>query len=134
LAQRKLKLLEQHELRDRVRVVLNEAHNPSELPRRELERLLGVEVFLSLPNDRYSVENASRLAKFVPSNCLLGRRYDELAASLLRRPARSGEAKSGLLSYLRVGGTRSDTRPGFDPSNSMNRPVPTELQVFTAGS
>jgi Flp pilus assembly CpaE family ATPase len=103
LARQKLKLLQRLELTEQVRVVLNEAHNPAGMTEDELEKLLGVKVSLSLPNDRCSVDIAMRRGKFVPPSCLLGQRYGELAGSLLGRPGKSPEPRGRLRDYLKMG-------------------------------
>jgi pilus assembly protein CpaE len=102
LAQRKLRLLRQLDLQERVRVVLNQACNPAEMPVEELEKLLGAKVSLSLPNDRFGFESATGAARFVPSGRLLGQRYRELATALLDLTPESQEPRKGFLSYLKA--------------------------------
>jgi len=105
LARQKIKLLRKLELADRIRLVLNEDNNPYGVPARELEKILGMKVSLTLPSDRSSVEDAVRQAKFVPSSCALGRRFRELARLLMGRPVEIQESGSALRNYLKVGGS-----------------------------
>lgn len=93
LARQKLHLLRRLDLKERVRVVLNESHNPGNMPVSELEGLLGMKVSQSLPSDPAGVQAAAQRGRFVSPSSPLGKRYRELASSLLDRQNKKAERK-----------------------------------------
>ena len=76
-----MKFLRSQDLHGRVRVLLNRAQKRSMLPISEVEKLLGVPVFQTFPNDYAGVHRALSSGKSVNPDSELGRGFRALAES-----------------------------------------------------
>jgi len=108
LAREKLHFLRTLELDARVKVLLNRAQRHSLIPVSEVEKVLGVPVYMSFPNDYLGVHRALTSGKHVSSSSELGGKFGALAAAI-----RNGEKP------------KRPTRPGFlDMLRSRKKPAP----------
>ncbi|HWR50589.1 MAG TPA: hypothetical protein VN428_05755 [Bryobacteraceae bacterium] len=90
LARQKLDFLRSLELGDRVRVLLNRAQRGSPVNEQEVEKVVGLPVWASFPNDYRRVDRAVREGRPVESSSELGRRFQEFARRIVSKdpPAR----------------------------------------------
>jgi len=102
LAREKMKFLRSQDLHGRVRVLLNRAQKRSMLPISEVEKLLGVPVFQTFPNDYAGVHRALSAGKSVNADSELGRGFRALAESICKSGPPASETKTGLLDMLRL--------------------------------
>ncbi len=79
LARQKLDYLRSLELGDRVRVLLNRAQRGSPVNEQEVEKVVGLPVSASFPNDYRRVDRAMREGRPVEPSSELGRRFEEFA-------------------------------------------------------
>jgi pilus assembly protein CpaE len=100
LAREKMKFLRSQDLHGRVRVLLNRAQRRSMLPISEVEKLLGVPVFQTFPNDYAGVHRALSAGKSVNADSELGRGFRALAESI-SKSSQPAQAKTSLLDMLR---------------------------------
>jgi len=101
LAREKLAFLRSIELGDRVSVLLNRAHKRSVVKAAEIEQLLGAPVFQELPNDYEAVQKSVAAGKPVERSTELGKRFRELAGSLLGKPETLGQ-KRRFVEYFSI--------------------------------
>jgi pilus assembly protein CpaE len=108
LAAEKLKFLRSLDLGERVQILLNRAQKNSAIPSQEMERILGAPVCMTLPNDYAKVHQALMSGQAVDLSSRLGRRFEELAQSLLEVPKAPVTRKRRFLEYFSLS-------PGEDP-------------------
>jgi len=101
LAREKLHFLRSLELDARVRVLLNRAQRNSLIPVSEVEKVLGVPVYMSFPNDYLGVHRALTSGKHVSSSSELGARFGVLAAAIRNGEEPKPRNRFGLLDMLR---------------------------------
>lgn len=101
LAREKLCFLRSLELENRVRVLLNRATRRSLIPVSEVEKVLGVPVYMSFPNDYLGVHRALTTGKHVSPTSELGAGFSALAAAIRNGEQPKPPAKPGLLDMLR---------------------------------
>lgn len=68
--------------RDRIKVILNRVPKRSEVTLDELERMLGVPVYASLPSDYVSLYDAYAEGTLLPANSTLGRHFSRIATKI----------------------------------------------------
>src|SRR6266852_3031016 len=105
LAREKLRFFHTMDLDRRVKILLNRAQKRSLIPVSEIEKVLGVPVFMSFPNDYIGVHKALTAGKQVSPASELGKGFHALAEAI-RNPEKPRE--TGFLELLR---TRKKTEP-----------------------
>jgi pilus assembly protein CpaE len=101
LAREKLHFLRSLELESRVKVLLNRATRRSLIPVSEVEKVLGVPVYMSFPNDYLGVHRALTSGKHVSPSSELGAGFAALAAAIRNGEPPKPAARRGLLDMLR---------------------------------
>ncbi len=101
LAREKLHFLRNLELESRVKVLLNRATRRSLIPVSEVEKVLGVPVYMSFPNDYLGVHRALTSGKHVNPSSELGAGFAALAAAIRNGEPPKSAARPGLLDMLR---------------------------------
>jgi pilus assembly protein CpaE len=85
--------------KERLHLVLNRAFVcPDELPRDTVERLLGLPIFIELPNDYAGTFEATSECGLVSRGSPLGKRIEELVNRLSRLPGKPERSNSSSLS------------------------------------
>jgi pilus assembly protein CpaE len=102
LAREKYQYLRGLDLGDRVSVLLNREQKRNVISSAQVEKLLGMPVHMSFPNDYVGVHRALTDGRHVDSNSELGKQFSKLARSLADRPAVKGEAPKKFLEYFSV--------------------------------
>jgi pilus assembly protein CpaE len=106
LARKKVQLLQNLELGDRVSVLLNRSQKNALIGASQIQQLLGVPVYQEFPNDYRGVHNALTMGKEVEPNSELGKQFRKLANSVIDNPSEEAAApekkakKKGFLSML----------------------------------
>jgi Flp pilus assembly CpaE family ATPase len=108
LAREKLHFLRSLELDTRVKVLLNRAQRNSLIPVSEVQKVLGVPVYMTFPNDYLGVHRALTSGKHVNPSSELGGKFGALAAAIRNGEKPKRPTRLGLLDMLR----------------SRNKPVP----------
>ena len=101
LAREKLHFLRGLELDMRVKVLLNRAQRYSLIPASEVQKILGVPVYMSFPNDYLGVHRALTSGKHVNPASELGTGFGALAAAIRYGEGPKKPTKPGLLDMLR---------------------------------
>ena len=101
LAREKLHFLRGLELESRVKALLNRAQRRSLIPVSEVEKVLGVPVYMSFPNDYLGVHRALTSGKHVSPASELGAGFSALAAAIRNGGHPKAPTKTGLLDMLR---------------------------------
>jgi len=101
LAREKLHFLRGLDLDSRVKVLLNRAQRSSLIPVSEVEKVLGLPVYMSFPNDYLGVHKALTSGKHVSPASQLGAGFAALAAAIRNDEPPKAPTKTGLLSLLR---------------------------------
>jgi len=83
LARKKVQLLQNLELGDRVCVLLNRSQKSTLIGAAQIQQLLGVPVFQEFPNDYRGVHQALTTGKEVDPNSELGKQFRKLANTVL---------------------------------------------------
>ncbi len=83
LARDKIEFLRELELNEKVSLILNRTERSTSLPRAEIERIVGIPVMMSMPNDYGSVRKAVTNGQPVNVETELGAQFANLAATLL---------------------------------------------------
>ena len=99
LAREKLRFFHTMDLDSRVKILLNRAQKRSLIPVSEIEKVLGVPVFMSFPNDYIGVHKALTAGKQVSPASELGKGFHALAEAI-RNPEKPRE--TGFLELLRA--------------------------------
>jgi len=101
LAREKLHFLRGLELDSRVKVLVNRAQRNSLIPTSEVQKILGVPVYMSFPNDYLGVHRALTSGKHVSPNSALGAGFAALASAIRNGQQPQRPSRSGLLDLLR---------------------------------
>jgi pilus assembly protein CpaE len=101
LAREKLQFLRSLDLESRVRVLLNREQRRSLIPVSEMQKVLGLPVYMTFPNDYAGVHKALTLGKSVNPASDLGAGFQALAAAIRGGGVPKVPAKPGLLDMLR---------------------------------
>ena len=100
LAREKLRFFRTMDLDSRVKILLNRAQKRSLIPISEIEKVLGMPVFMTFPNDYVGVHKALTAGKQVSPSSELGKGFQALAKAILN-PEKPNEA--GLFKLLHTG-------------------------------
>lgn len=101
LARERLRFLREIDLESRVCLLLNRADRRHENSRAEMEKLFGMPIYMSLPNDYAGVHKALTAGKSVAPGSELGKKFEELARNMAGKPATAvAEPKRGFLDML----------------------------------
>jgi pilus assembly protein CpaE len=100
LAREKLGFLRDQNLADKVSILLNRSQKKGQLPLEEMEKLFGMPVFMTFPNDYSGVHKALTAGKQVDPKSALGSCIQELAESMAAKKASPTAAKRGLMDLL----------------------------------
>ena len=93
LAREKLSYLREQDLSGKVSILLNRAQKRHQISIEEMESLFGLPIHTAFPNDYTGVHRALTAGKPVDPGSELGRKYRELAESLIPKPQVAPEAK-----------------------------------------
>lgn len=107
LAREKLRFFRTMDLDGRVKILLNRAQKRSLIPISEIEKVLGMPVFMSFPNDYVGVHKALTAGKQVSPSSELGKGFHALAKAICN-PEKPSEA--GLFEFAH---TRKKTEPAL---------------------
>ena len=100
LAREKLMFLRSQDLGERVSILLNRSQKKGQISLEEMEKLFGMPVFMTFPNDYAGVHKALTDGKQVEAKSALGSRFHELAVAMAGKKASSTAAKRGLMGLL----------------------------------
>ena len=100
LCREKLAFLRSQDLDDRVSILLNRAQKRGQISLEEMEKLFGMPVHMTFPNDYAGVHAALTVGKHVNSSSALGSCYQELAQSMVGTKAPATEKKRGFMDML----------------------------------
>jgi pilus assembly protein CpaE len=100
LAREKLAFLRAQELDSRVSILLNRSQKRHQISLAEMEKLFGLPIHMTFPNDYAGVHKALTAGKCVDPQSELGSRYRELAETMVTRKTPTVERKRGLLDLL----------------------------------
>jgi Flp pilus assembly CpaE family ATPase len=107
LAREKLRFFRTMDLDSRVKILLNRAQRRSLIPISEIEKVLGMPVFMTFPNDYVGVHKALTAGKQVSPASELGKGFHALAKAI-RNPEKQSEA--GFFDLMR---TRKKNEPAL---------------------
>ena len=116
LAREKLHFLRGLELDTRVKVLLNRAQRTSLIPVSEVQKVLGVPVYMSFPNDYLGVHRALTSGKHVSANSELGAGFAALASAIRNGEQPRRPSRFGLLDMLRP---RKKPAPAAQESSAL---------------
>jgi Flp pilus assembly CpaE family ATPase len=111
LAREKLGFLRSVELEDRVSVVLNRTGKHDVVSPAEVERLLGLPVHISFPNDYKGVHAAVASGQAVEWSSALGKRFCAEAAALLSTGQSANVVKRRFVDYFSLRPARYSMPP-----------------------
>lgn len=111
LAREKLAYLRSVDLEDRVSVVLNRTGKHDVVSPAEVERLLGMPVHISFPNDYKGVHAALASGQAVEWSSALGKRFCAEAAALLSTGQSANVTKRRFVDYFSLRPARYSTPP-----------------------
>jgi len=100
LAREKLLFLRSQDLDGRVSILLNRAQKRHQISIAEMEKLFGLPVHMAFPNDYTGVHKALTAGKQVDPSSELGKRYRELAETMMSKRNPSVEKRRGFLDVL----------------------------------
>ncbi len=106
LAREKYQYLKGLDLGDRISVLLNREQRRNVISSAQVEKLLGLPVHMSFPNDYGGVHRALTEGRHVDSSSELGRQFTKLARSLAGKPAPGDQHSKGLMEYFSMGSAR----------------------------
>jgi pilus assembly protein CpaE len=106
LAREKLNFLKSINLDSRVTILLNRAQKRHVLSLKEIEKIFGLPVHCTFPNDYMGVHHAMTAGKHVDPASDLGRQFRKLADSISGPLAQPHERKTGLLRLFLPGKVR----------------------------
>jgi pilus assembly protein CpaE len=112
LAREKLRFFRTMDLDGRVKVLLNRAQKRSLIPISEIEKVLGMPVFMSFPNDYVGVHKALTAGKQVSPASELGKGFHALAKAV-RNPEKPSEAGLFELQHTRKKNEPALPEPGL---------------------
>lgn len=102
LAREKYHFLSSLDLSDRVSVLLNRSHRKSLISPAQIEDLMGVKVYQSLPNDYQGVHRAVHAGKAVEPGSELGKCFTQLAKHMVEGKQEQIETRKSFLEYFSV--------------------------------
>jgi pilus assembly protein CpaE len=100
LAREKLAFLRSQDLDGRVSILLNRSQNRGQISLDEMEKLFGMPVLMTFPNDYSGVHKALTEGKQVAASSALGDRFRELAETMAGKKAAPPQSKRGLMDML----------------------------------
>ena len=100
LCREKLAFLRSQDLGERVRILLNRSQKRGQISLEEMEKLFGMPVHMTFPNDYAGVHAALTAGKHVDLSSPLGSRYRELAQSMLGKKPPVADRKRGFMDLL----------------------------------
>jgi pilus assembly protein CpaE len=100
LCREKLAFLRSQDLGERVRILLNRSQKRGQISLEEMEKLFGMPVHMTFPNDYAGVHAALTAGKHVDFSSPLGSRYRELAQSMLGKKPPVADRKRGFMDLL----------------------------------
>jgi pilus assembly protein CpaE len=100
LCREKLAFLRSQGLVERVRILLNRSQKRGQISLEEMEKLFGMPVHMTFPNDYAGVHAALTSGKHVDASSPLGARYRELALSMLGKKPPVADRKRGFMDML----------------------------------
>jgi len=100
LCREKLAFLRGEDLDGRVNILLNRSQKKGQIALQEMEKLFGMPVHMTFPNDYAGVHAALTAGKHVEASSALGSRYRELAESMGGKKATAPERKRGFMDLL----------------------------------
>jgi len=100
LCREKLAFLRSQDLAGRVNILLNRSQKRGQISLDEMEKLFGMPVHMTFPNDYAGVHAALTAGKSVNPTSPLGSRYRELAETMIAKKTPSAERKRGLMDLL----------------------------------
>lgn len=142
MTRRRVSLLREYGFNRQVRVILNRNQSKSQLSKKEIEELLGTEVFAIIDNDYQGLQNAILKGRLMETGSSLGKQFGQLA----QRLAGIGPSKKqGSLSHdgiwqnlKRLIGLRTSADGAAEPVKTKKRqlllPPPSEPAGTNASS
>ncbi len=106
LAREKCAYLQGLDLGDRISVLLNRTQKRSVISPEQVEKLLGLPVHMSFPNDYLGVHKALTEGRHVTPSCELGQRFTKLAQSLFDKPEPPVNKPKRFIEYFSILPTR----------------------------
>jgi pilus assembly protein CpaE len=100
LAREKLSFLRSQDLAERVSILLNRSQKKGQISLEEMEKLFGMPVYMTFPNDYTGVHHALTAGKQVDASSPLGSRFRELAEAMSGKKTSPKAAKRGLMGLL----------------------------------
>jgi pilus assembly protein CpaE len=100
LAREKLAFLRSQDLDSRVSILLNRSQKKGQISLEEMEKLFGMPVFMTFPNDYVGVHKALTEGRGVNPSSALGGCFRVLAESMVNKKAAAPIAKRGLMDLL----------------------------------
>jgi len=105
-AREKYQYLRGLDLGDRISILLNREQKRNVISPAQVEKLLGLPVHMSFPNDYVGVHRALTDGRHVDSGSDLGKQFTKLARSLAERPVAPKESPKRLLEYFSMAPAR----------------------------
>ena len=100
LAREKLSFLRSQDLADRVSILLNRSQKKGQISLEEMEKLFGMPVFMTFPNDYTGVHHALTAGKQVEGSSPLGGCFRDLAETMAGKKPSPKATKRGLMGLL----------------------------------
>jgi pilus assembly protein CpaE len=100
LAREKLAFLRSQDLDGRVSILLNRSQKRGQISLEEMEKLFGMPVLMTFPNDYSGVHKALTEGKQVAASSALGGRFRELAETMSGKKGSPTQSKRGLMDML----------------------------------
>ncbi len=100
LAREKLAFLRSQDLDGRVSILLNRSQKKGQISLAEMEKLFGMPVFMTFPNDYLGVHKALTDGRQVSASSALGGCFRELAETMVNKKAPAPVVKRGLMDLL----------------------------------
>jgi len=100
LCREKLAFLRSQDLAGRVRILLNRSQKRGQISLDEMEKLFGMPIHMTFPNDYAGVHAALTAGKHVNSSSPLGSRYRELAETMVGKKPNLADRKRGFLDMI----------------------------------
>lgn len=100
LAREKLAFLRSQDLDSRVSILLNRSQKRGQISLEEMEKLFGMPVLMTFPNDYSGVHKALTEGKQVDASSALGGRFRELAETMAGKKGSPTQSKRGLMDML----------------------------------
>jgi pilus assembly protein CpaE len=100
LCREKLAFLRSQDLDGRVKILLNRSQKRGQISLSEMEKLFGMPIHMTFPNDYAGVHEALTAGKHVDASSPLGSRYRELAETMVGKKTTTAEKKRGFMDML----------------------------------